>query len=150
MSGSCIARTKATLGSSVRLADYLSTSLLARIYPASLISQLLNKHGCRQLTSAQPACNCIGVYYCMALSLSPEAAYGDVLDAVAQGLAWQSRSKVPERIKASSISQGRTRLCWPVLKRAARSRLPAFGASEQLPQCVLPRTALDGHQRQQF
>jgi len=110
-----MARTKATLGSGVRLTDYLSTSLLARIYPASLIGELLDKHDCNsQRRRSLPAT--AGVYYCMALSLYPEAAYGDVFDAVAQGLAWQSRSQAPERIKASSISSARTRLSWPVFK----------------------------------
>ena len=34
-----MARTKAVLGSGVRLTDYLSTSLLAHVYPASLIGE---------------------------------------------------------------------------------------------------------------
>ena len=124
-----MARTKATLGSGVRLTDYLSTSLLARIYPASLIGELLDKHGCNsQRRRSLPAT--AGVYYCMALSLYPEAAYGDVFDAVAQGLAWQSRSQVPERIKASSISRARTRLSWPVFKELQeRACLPLAQAT---------------------
>ena len=111
-----MARTKATLGSGARLTDFLSTSLLARVYPSPLIGQLLDKHGCNsQRQRSLPAT--AGVYYCMALSLYPEAAYGDVFDAVAQGLAWQSRSSVaPTRIKASSISDARTRLSWPIFK----------------------------------
>ena len=111
-----MARTKATLGSGARLTDYLSTSLLSRVFPSSLIGELLDKHGCNsQRQRSLPAT--AGVYYCMALSLYPEAAYGDVFDAVAQGLAWQSRSSAaPERIKASSISAARTRLSWPIFK----------------------------------
>lgn len=110
-----MARTKAILGSGARLTDFLSTSLLARVYPSLLIGELLDKHGCNsQRQRSLPAT--AGVYYCMALSLYPEAAYGDVFDAVAQGLAWQSRSQVPVRIKASSISNARTRLSWPIFK----------------------------------
>ena len=41
-----MARTKASLGSGARLTDYLSTSLLARVYPASLIGELLEAHHC--------------------------------------------------------------------------------------------------------
>jgi len=41
-----MARTKARLGSGARLTDYLSTSLLARVYPASLIGELLDAHCC--------------------------------------------------------------------------------------------------------
>ena len=39
-----MARTKASLGSGARLTDYLSTSVLARVYPASLIGELLDAH----------------------------------------------------------------------------------------------------------
>lgn len=52
----------------------------------------------------------------MALSLYPEAAYADVFDAVAQGLAWRNRSLPPPRITASSISVARARLSWPLFK----------------------------------
>jgi hypothetical protein len=52
----------------------------------------------------------------MALSLYPEAAYADVFDAVAQGLAWRNRGMVPLRIKPSSISVARSRLSWPLFK----------------------------------
>jgi hypothetical protein len=41
-----MARTKVTLGSGVRPTDYLSTSLLARIYPATVINELLDAHQC--------------------------------------------------------------------------------------------------------
>ncbi len=81
-----------------------------------MVGELLDKHGCNsQRQRSLPAT--AGVYYCMALSLYPEAAYGDVFDAVAQGLAWQSGIQaVPARIKASSISSARTRLSWPIFK----------------------------------
>ena len=58
------------------------------MYPSSLIGGLLDTHKCnsqRQRSFSATA----AVYYCMALSLYPEAAYGDVFDAVAQGLAWR-------------------------------------------------------------
>ena len=110
-----MARTKATLGDGARLTDYLSTSLLARVYPSALIGELLDAHQCNsQRQRSFPATS--AVYYCMALSLYPEAAYGDVFDAVAQGLAWQSRHPVPARIKPSSISVARQRLSWPIFK----------------------------------
>ena len=111
-----MARIKATLGDGARLTDFLSTSLLARVYPSSLVGELLDQHGCNsQRQRSLPAT--AGVYYCMALSLYPEAAYGDVFDAVAQGLAWQGGSQaVCARIKASSISCARTRLSWPIFK----------------------------------
>ena len=68
-----MARTKAALGNGARLTDFLSTSLLARVYPASLIGDLLDAHKCNSLRKRSfPAT--AAVYYCMALSQYPEAA----------------------------------------------------------------------------
>ena len=81
-----MARTRAALGNGARLTDFLSTSLLARVYPSSLIGDLLDAHKCNSQRQRRFPATAV-VYYCMALSLYPEAAYGDVFDAVAQGLA---------------------------------------------------------------
>ena len=142
-----MARTKATLGSGARLTDYLSTSLLARVFPSPLISELLDKHGCNsQRQRSLPAT--AGVYYCMALSLYPEAAYGDVFDAVAQGLVWQSRSNAaPARIKASSISNARTRLSWPIFKDLQERACQALALAQSCPSAFyrgLRLMAIDG------
>ena len=42
-----MARTKSVLGAGAgaRLSDYLSASLLARVYPPDLVHQALNEHG---------------------------------------------------------------------------------------------------------
>jgi len=78
-----MARTKALLGAGVRLSDYLSASLLARVVPAEDVHTVLNAHGCNsQRTRSFPAV--AGVYYCMALSLYPQAAYEEAFCAVAQ------------------------------------------------------------------
>ena len=50
-----------------------------------------------------------GVYYCMALSLYPEAAYEEVFAVVAQGLAWSSGAAEPTPVGKSSISALRSR-----------------------------------------
>ena len=110
-----MARTKAVLGNGARLTDYLSTSLLARVYPASLVGELLDGRQCNSQRQRSFPATAV-VYYCMALSLYPEAAYADVFDAVAQGLAWRCRSAVPTSIKASSVSVARARLSWPIFK----------------------------------
>ena len=72
-----MARTKAGLGPGARLSDYLSASLLARVYPAAMISEILDEHGCNsQRIRRLPAV--AGTYFCMALSLYPEVAYEHV------------------------------------------------------------------------
>ena len=66
-----MARARAALGNGARLTDFLSTSSLARVYPSSLIGDLLDTRKCnsqRQRSFSATA----AVYYCMALSLYPE------------------------------------------------------------------------------
>ena len=105
-----MARTRAALGNGARLTDFLSTSLLARVYPSSLIGGLLDTHKCNSQRQRSFPATAV-VYYCMALSLYPEASYGDVFDEVAQGLAWRCRSAAPTSIKATAG-------CWPTMRCA--------------------------------
>lgn len=68
-----MARTKAVLGAGAPLSDYLSACLLARVYPPELVHQVLDEHGVdSQRVRSFPAV--AASYYCMALSLYPEAA----------------------------------------------------------------------------
>ena len=104
-----MARTKALLGAGTRLSDHLSASLLARVFPAEVVNAVLDAHGCNsKRVRSFPAV--AGVYYCMALSLYPEAAYEEVFAAICQGLAWAARSAKPERISSASISVGRSKI----------------------------------------
>ena len=104
-----MARTKAILGTGARLSDYLSASLLARVYPAAMIGEILDQHGCNsQRVRSLPAVS--GVYFCIALSLYPEAAYEQVFAVVSQGLSWMQGSDAQTSIAKSSISQMRTKL----------------------------------------
>lgn len=104
-----MARTKATLGTGARLADYLSASLLARVIPALTVNEVLTAHGRNtQRLRSFPAV--VGVYYTVALSLYPEAAYEEVFAAIAQGLAWAARAAEPARISKVSISNARAKI----------------------------------------
>ncbi len=104
-----MARTKAVLGTGARLADYLSASLLARVVPAEVVNEVLDAHQRNsQRVRSFPAV--VGVYYCMALSLYPEAAYEEVFAAVAQGLAWAAGAAEPTRVSKVSISLARTKI----------------------------------------
>lgn len=104
-----MARTKAVLGSGARLADYLSASLLARVVPAEVVHDVLNAHQRNsQRLRSFPAV--VGVYYCIALSLYPEAAYEEVFAAVSQGLAWAAGAAEPSRISKVSISVARSKI----------------------------------------
>jgi hypothetical protein len=104
-----MARTKAVLGSGARLSDFLAASLLARVVPAAVVNEVLDAHGCNsQRVRSFPAV--VGVYYCMALSLYPEAAYEEVFAVVAQGLAWANGAAEPPLVNKSSISILRSRI----------------------------------------
>jgi hypothetical protein len=104
-----MARTKAALGAGARLSDYLAASLLARVVPAEVVHAVLDEHGRNsQRVRSFPAV--AGVYYCMALSLYPEAAYEEVFAVVAQGLAWASGAADPALVSKSSISALRSRI----------------------------------------
>lgn len=110
-----MARTKALLGAGARLSDYLSASLLARVYPADQIHRILDEHGCNsQRVRSFPAV--AGVYYCMALSLYPEAAYEEVFAVISQGLAWARSAPQPATVGKSSISALRSRIGHPPLR----------------------------------
>ena len=119
-----MARTKAVLGTGARLADYLSASLLARVVPADVVHSVLDAHGCNsQRVRSFPAV--AGVYYCMSLSLYPEAAYEEVFAAVAHGLAWASGAAEPARVAKSSIS-------------GLRSKFGAAPLRDLVQRCCLP------------
>jgi hypothetical protein len=119
-----MARTKAVLGSGARLSDFLSASLLARVVPPETVHAVLDEHGCNtRRVRSFPAV--AGAYYCMALSLYPEAAYEEVFAVVAQGLAWSSGAAEPTLVRKSSIS-------------ALRSRIGAAPLSELVRRCCVP------------
>ena len=107
--GADMARTNAVLGAGARLSDYLSASLLARVYPAELIEQILDEHGVNsQRIRSLPAA--VMAYYCIALSLYPEAAYAEVYSVIAHGLAWTRGGVAVPAVAKSSISAARGKL----------------------------------------
>ena len=109
-----MARTKAVLGVGVRLTDYLSTSLLGTVYPKDLVQSILDEHGVNsQRVRSIPTL--ATAYYCMALSLYPEAADEEIFSSVAQGLAWTHGYDAAPTIAKSFISAVRTRLCYAPL-----------------------------------
>ena len=115
-----MARTKAALGSGVRLSDHLSASLLARVFPADAVGDTLDLHKCNsQRNRSFPAT--AGVYYCMALSLYPECSYEEVFAALTQGLAWANGSAQPPRVAKSSISALRSRIGFEPLQSLVAS-----------------------------
>ena len=119
-----MARTKTVLGAGARLSDFLSASLLARVYPALMIGEILDEHGCNsKRIRSLPAVP--GTYFCMALSLYPEAAYEQVFSVVTQGLSWMQGHASEATIAKSSISEMRGKIgSAPLQSLVARACLP--------------------------
>jgi hypothetical protein len=124
-----MARTKAVLGDGARLTDYLSASLMARVVPPQAVNEVLDAHGRNsQRIRAFPAV--AGVYYVMALSLYPEAAYEAVFSAVSQGLAWDAGAPQPAAVGRASISSLRIRIgAQPLAELVRRCCVPMADAA---------------------
>jgi hypothetical protein len=126
-----MARAKAELGSGVRLADYVSASLFACVVPATVVHEVLNAHQRNTQRSRRfPAV--AGVYYSMALSLYPEAAYEELFAVVAQGLAWAAGAAEPERVSKAGIS-------------ALRSKIGAAPLRDLVQRCCVPMAQPEVH-----
>ena len=121
------------------MSDYLCASLLARAVPPQTVHAVLDEQG-RNSERVRRFPAVAGVYYCMALSLYPEAAYEDVFAVVAQGLAWASGSAEPTPVGKASISRLRTRIgAAPLAELVRRCTVSHSGAAcrwRWAPTCV--------------
>lgn len=141
-----MARTKATLGAGVRLTDHLGASLFARVYPLETVVQLLEKHGCNSRRVRSFPASTV-VYFSMALSLYPEAAYEDVFAAMTQGLAWLQGEATTSTVNKASITEARSKIGHAVLHELQAQCCPALAVLEQHPDCFyagLRLVAMDG------
>ncbi|WP_211709230.1 IS4 family transposase, partial [Paraburkholderia aspalathi] len=140
------ARTKATLGQGVRLSDHLGASLFARVYPMETVVQLLEKHECNSRRVRRFPASTV-VYFCMALSLYPEAAYEDVFAAMTQGLSWLQGGATSSTVNKASITEARTKIGAAVLRDLQVQCCPALATTEQHPDSFyagLRLVAMDG------
>ena len=79
------------------------------MFPAESVAACLDKYDRNsQRLRSFPAT--AGVYYCMALSLYPEAAYEAVFSVVTSGLAWAAGQPGSQRVAKSSISALRAKI----------------------------------------
>lgn len=110
-----MARTKATLSDQPRVADYLSTGLLARVCPREAVERVLASHGKSSQRQRDLPAHAV-VYYVIALTLYMGVAYIEVLRCVLEGLQWLRGPGRLLRIPSKSgISQARSRLSWEPL-----------------------------------
>ena len=93
-----------------------------------MIGGILDEHGCNsKRIRSLPAVP--GTYFCMALSLYPEAAYEQVFAVVAQGLSWMQGHDSEVTIAKSSISEMRGKIGYaPLQSLVARACRPLADA----------------------
>lgn len=133
----------ATLQSGVRLADYLSTGLLARICPPDKVALALAAFG-RQSQRQRDLPAHATAYYVMALSLYQGVNYAEVLRVVTEGMQMLGDGAVRRDVGKSGISAARTRLGWQVMAHLADQVLIPL-ADERTPGAFL--TGLAGRYR---
>lgn len=112
----------ATLPIGIRLADYLSTGLLARICPPDLVACALAENG-RQSTRQRDFPAHAVAYYVMALSLYRGVNCQEVLRVVTEGMQMLGDHAIRRDVGKSGISAARTRLGWEVMCNLAEQVL---------------------------
>ena len=116
------------------------------MFPSDSVSACLDKHGRNsQRLRSFPAT--AGVYYCMALSLYPEAAYEAVFSVVTSGLAWAAGQPSGHSIAKSSISAVRSKIGFEPLQDLMDKHCVPLAAPAQHPDAFfagLRVVAMDG------
>jgi hypothetical protein len=98
-----------TLPGPIRLADYLSVGLLARLIPPSLVDQALTEHGKHSQRQRDLPAHAVA-YYVMALSLYQGTNTEEVLRVVTEGMNYLGAPTLKREVGKSGISAARTRL----------------------------------------
>ena len=110
------------LGGPVRVADYLSLGLLARLVPPSLVNEALTEHGKHSQRQRDLPAHAVA-YYVMALSLYRGVNTEEVLQVVTEGMEYLGAHAIRREVGKSAISAARTRLGADVMHTIARSAL---------------------------
>src|SRR3954471_4855022 len=82
-----MARTVAGLPKGTRISDQVTLGVLTTTVPASLIDAVLVDTGCQSVRQRLLPARLV-VYYVMALALYGQAAYGEVLRCLLEGVRW--------------------------------------------------------------
>ena len=111
------------LGGPIRIADYLSLGLLARLVPPSLVDQALTEHGRHSQRQRDLPAHAVA-YYVMALSLYRGINTEEVLRVVTEGMEYLGANAVRREVGKSAISAARTRLGAEVMQTIAPQSPP--------------------------
>lgn len=108
----------AALNGSVRIGDYLSIGLLARLVPPALVNEALVAHQRQSQRQRDFPAHAVA-YYVMALSLYRGINTEEVLRVVTEGMDYLGGSGIRREIGKSGISAARSRLGADVMKYIA-------------------------------
>ncbi|MDL1864564.1 hypothetical protein FBQ90_05070 [Betaproteobacteria bacterium PRO5] len=109
-------------GGPIRIADYLSLGLLARLVSPSLEDQALTEHGKHSQRQRDLPAHAVA-YYVMALSLYRGINTEEVLRVVTEGMEYLGAHAIRREVGKSAISAARTRLGAEVMQSIARQAL---------------------------
>jgi hypothetical protein len=110
------------LGGPIRIADYLSLGLLARLVPLSLVDRALTEQGKHSQRQRDLPAHAVA-YYVMALSLYRGINTEEVLRVVTEGMEYLGANAIRREVGKSAISAARTRLGAEVMQSIAREAL---------------------------
>ena len=105
-----VARTKAGLGSGIRLTDFISLGVLGRFIPVELVRSVLGQLGRQSIRQRDLPAEAL-VYYIVALGFYGGVSCDEVLRCLGEGIEWVMGPGARMRLAGkSAISQGRRRL----------------------------------------
>lgn len=112
-----MARTVAALPAGARITDHISLGVITRTFPLSTVRAVLAASGKASLRQRDLPAHVV-MYYVIALALSMQASYREVLRCLLEGLQWLRDPAAPLRVAGKSgLSQARTRLGWEALRQ---------------------------------
>jgi hypothetical protein len=110
------------LGGDIRIADYLSLGLLARLVPPARVDQALTEQGRHSQRQRDLPAHAVA-YYVMALALYQGINTEEVLRVVTEGMAYLGGDALRRTVGKSAISAARTRLGAEVMHSIAGQTL---------------------------
>jgi hypothetical protein len=123
----------AHLGGDVRISDYLSMGLLARLVPLSLIDEALGAHDRHDQRKRDLPAHAVA-WYVIALSLYRGVNTEEVLRVVTEGMEYLGAPAIRREVGKSGISAARSRLGSEVMQHIAEHALqPLAQDSQQTP-----------------
>jgi hypothetical protein len=125
-----MAKQSATLNNDIRLSDYLSVGLLARIIPPQVVDSALSHHGRHSQRQRDFPADTVA-YYIIAMSMYRDVNTEEVMRIISEGMSYLGNSAVKREVGKSAISASRTRLGAEVMKQIAEQVCQPLAMGEQ-------------------